>query len=562
MLTDNVEKRMPREPDHSVLQKWGVTAQLTHTRTLTSSVTTAWGVSWDEVLITRDLMQNFFDANRTCLNEVCVETKGSDVAIKAPTQFNLERLFYFGSEKGDDDVGRSGEGFKVAAACLLRDHAVMPIALSGWDVVCLRIADRAVADTHLYPVEYDFYRSSHDVPGTILLLPGCSAKLARAVADGLSHFFHDGNDLLGRKLWSSPKGEFALYESKDRCGYVFYRKLRRGEIEGIPIILTIDKRYQVIERKISRDRDRNAFGEEVMRLFYSYFARNGLKWADDGQRVIVEAARSCWAKGHPLLSQIANARRHRRPWPARMIGEVFGDRHYARSGRPSRESEQLEIERLERRWQDEGKVGLPAYFAELGLPTALDEVRRIRYQALEEAKKNNRRAPTPAEQDSIRVLSRMLRELAPEMMALFDKGTTNYTVARTEAILGALRSERYHSRDIFLAERVFTADFSEAMATFLHEHAHICGYDGSRSFTDALTELLDIVVRQRKDLDEHESEWEKARERVRRERQEAGDDGRGDGLQEWLAALDESGLRHVLSSVPTSVLRRLRKDRV
>ena len=38
-------------------------------------------------------------------------------------------------------------------------------------------------------------------------------------------------------------------------------------------------------------------------------------------------------------------------------------------------------------------------------------------------------------------------------------------------------------------------DFSEALAVFLHEHAHIFGYDGHRGFTDALTELIEAVVR-------------------------------------------------------------------
>src|SRR5207247_66860 len=93
---------------------------LTPAKTLTSAVTTAWGVAWDEEYIARDLMQNFFDANRDRLDEVRVEVNGSDVRVCAPAAFNLERLFYLGSEKGDDDIGQYGEGFKVAATCLLR----------------------------------------------------------------------------------------------------------------------------------------------------------------------------------------------------------------------------------------------------------------------------------------------------------------------------------------------------------------------------------------------------------------------------------------------------------
>jgi hypothetical protein len=291
---------MEREHVQEALRKWSIDARLQYVRTLTSAVTTAWGVNWDEVYIARDLMQNFFDANRGCLDEVQVKNHGYDVAVTAPTPFHLDRLFYLGSEKGDDDVGQYGEGFKVAATCLLRDYAVTPIAASGRDVVCLRVADHAIADTHMYPVEYDFYHSDADVPGTILLLPGCSGKLRKALAQGLTHFFYDTNPLVGLKRWSDSGDAFALYDSTDQHGHIFYRKLKRGEIEGIPLILVIEKSSRTIEQKISKDRDRNAFGDDVMKLFYKHFARYGLRFALGGQRVIVEAARSYWEKGHPL----------------------------------------------------------------------------------------------------------------------------------------------------------------------------------------------------------------------------------------------------------------------
>jgi len=54
---------------------------LEYQKTLTSSVTTAWGVHWNEDNIARDLMQNFYDANRGNLSEVKVKVQGSDVAI-------------------------------------------------------------------------------------------------------------------------------------------------------------------------------------------------------------------------------------------------------------------------------------------------------------------------------------------------------------------------------------------------------------------------------------------------------------------------------------------------
>ncbi len=539
------------------LKEVDLDGELQHVRTLTSAVTTAWGVEWDEDYIARDLMQNFFDANRERLREVVVQNVDQHVVVSAPAPFHLERLFYLGSEKGDDDVGQYGEGFKVAATCLLRDHHVAPIAISGHDVVALRMSDRTVADTKMSPIEYDFYRSSRETPGTVLILPGCSRKLKSAMSHGLSHFFYDENPLLGEDIWNYADGQFRMFRSTNSQGHIFYRHLKRGEIEGIPVVLVINKKYENIERKISKDRDRNAFGEEVMDLFYSRFAKSGLGYGYEGGKLILEAAKPLWQKGHPLLREVAAKAGH--PWFSSFTEDIFGDKYFARSGRAWQGAAQLERERLEAGWEREGRIALPSYFRMFGVLNADDEIKRLQDEALKESKKTNKRPPTPTEYEAIHLLSRILNDLAPEVAAVFNRGQTSYTVARTDTLLGQLKSERhYRERDVFLAESVFVSDFADAVATFLHEHSHIFGHDGSRGFSDALTHLLETVIRQRHELDPLEQEWEKLRKSVRRERTKAAKSG--DGLDGWLSGMSEDDLRSVIRRVPTSVLERLRKD--
>lgn len=299
--------------------------------------------------------------------------------------------------------------------------------------------------------------------------------------NGLSHFFYEKNPLIKAKSWTSGMDDaFAIYESSDNHGHVFYRKLKRGEIEGIPVILVINKPYQSIEKKINKDRDRNAFGEEVMRLFYDHFTLYGLKYSHSGQQIIVKAGKSCWEKGHPLLSEIADSMRY--GWSSNMVNEVFGDGYYARSNSNHHDpATLLEINQLERIWQGEGKVSLPGYFRKFGVKNAEEQIRQTREKALEESKKNNRRNPTKNEQEAITLLTTALGELAPEICAVFNKGSTSYTVAQTDIVLGQLKSGRsYRSREVFLSERVFVGEFPSSLAIFLHEHAHIFGYDGSR----------------------------------------------------------------------------------
>ena len=249
----------------SILEAAQVGGSLTYRHSRTSSVTTSWGVNWDEEFIARDLLQNFFDANRERLAEVKVTIEASTVTVFGPAPMELERLFYLGSEKGDDDIGKYGEGFKVAAVCLLRDHDLHPIVASRGDVLCIRMDPEQVAGTALRPLVYDFFTTATPTEGTRLILRGCSQKLVRALEAGLSHFFYERNPLLGEKLWASWHEHFAIYRATTPDGHVFYRRLRRGRIPDLPVVLVIDKQFERIEKKTNRDRDRNAFGEELMR---------------------------------------------------------------------------------------------------------------------------------------------------------------------------------------------------------------------------------------------------------------------------------------------------------
>ena len=542
-----------------ILHEEGIGRDLTHLDSRTSSVTTSWGVDWSETYIARDLMQNFFDANPEQLAQVRVLVEGNKVTVSAPARFELARLFYLGSEKGDGDIGQYGEGFKAAAVCLLRDHGIEPIAASGDQIVYLRVDSEKISGTQLQPVVYDFFRSSEAYNGTRLILRGCSKNLIAALQAGMSHFFFDQNPLLGARIWSSWDDCFAVYAAKTNVGHVFYQRLKRGEIPDIPVILVINKSSQRIEKKIKSDRDRNAFGGELLEVCYQIFARSGVKTDQAGQQAIVSAARNCWVRGHSLLKEIAEAGRYHHEWPVTKSKEVFGDQFYARSSTQD-PAEGLQFETWERQWREQGRQALPNYFSRFGVLNAHAFGQELKRKAHEEAKARHHRVATNAEQRSLKILTESLRELAPAILRIFNERTTSYSVAETETILGELKSKRtYHSREVFLSTRVFVADFAEALAVFLHEHAHIFGYDGSRGFTDALTELLETVVRERQNLDATEAKWNRARELVAKERAETHPEQGVTSLDVELGSLNEAQLRDLLKRLPPATVKRALK---
>jgi len=545
---------MSWENSLKILNEERIGGKLTYQYSRISSVTTSWGVDWDETYIARDLMQNFFDANRDRLSEVQVLVEGDKVTISAPASFELLRLFYLGSEKGDDDIGQYGEGFKAAAVCLLRDHGIEPIAISGDQAVYLRVESEKVSGTQLQPVVYDFFQTSKPCDGARIILRGCSKNLIQALQSGLTHFFYDENPLLGSKIWSSWDGLFAAYAAKTNVGHVFYRRFKRGEIPDIPVVLVINKSFDRIEKKIKSDRDRNAFGGPMLDVFYQIFARSGVKSDHPGQEAIVAAAHNIWIRGHPLLSEIAEAG-HYHQWPTAATRKVFTDKHYARSTSKAA-AQSLEFENWERQWREQGRQVLPAYFRRFGVLNASDHCEELKRKAHEEEKARHHRPPSHAEQQSLKILSETLRELAPAIVNIFKQRLTSYSVAETEIVLGQLKEKRdYHAREVFLSSRVFVADFAEALAVFLHEHAHIFGYDGSRGFTDGLTELLETVVRERNNLDRYETQWEQARQSVFKEHEDKVSQPDSDPVENSLSSMNEDELRSLIKRLPQSTVR-------
>lgn len=529
-------------------------------RSQTSSVTTAWGVNWDEEAVARDLMQNFYDANRDDLEKVVVRReKGNVVVVEAPAVFELDRLLYLGSEKDkDENVGQYGEGFKAAVLALIRDHKIEPVVVSGDHATRIRASEKAVEGTKLIPIVYDFFDAptGYKDEGTRLVLNGCSAKLAAAVEHGLAHFWHEGNPLVGKVLWTNRKGDVSLYQAAEGStdGVIFYRRLKRGVIPSIPVVLVIDKPYEAIEKKTRQDRDRLAFGPELAAAAYRAFAGALKYWEPDPVSEIVRRAAPVWKDGHALLSAVAAKSAAERWNETGLVASVFGKpkSYYAAVSRQHVSVDVfLQVQPIEEEWRRAGRSELPSYFSSFGIENALGE--RVRRQEADRSRKQ--RKPTAAESEALGVLLETSRELAPDVRKIFKEERTEYAIALSDELLGEFRRGRHHgSTTIFLSEDLFAGDFAQAIATYLHEHAHVFGHDASRAFTDALTTMIESCIRLREGIDKYEKAWAAVRSRILAER-EAGAGQAAESVDEVVAAMDEGALRELVARIPAEVVR-------
>ena len=423
-------------------------------------------------MIARDLLQNFYDSHLSNVEEIEVTAKASSATIAGCVGFDLNKLFYLASEKTDEHVGQYGEGFKAATACLLRRHPdAIVVALSGKNAVCVRLENRELGQSSVQPLVYDFYQSPTACKGSRLLIRKVTSDLTAEISQALTQFWYEGNPLCGELRAQSTDGKLAVYESTTKIGHLFYRGLKRGEMENLPLVLVCGKSYQQVERKISQDRDRKAFDEAILGTFYSVWANNFFKHDSHAIGAVLDAAKPLWKNGksHPLLASIAS----KRPRVGSQISSRFGDSFFA-ACKATDPMKQLRVTSKEGEWEKAGKTRLPAYFSEFGVENAESFFDKQLKRAEKDAERRGRRSLSPSETAAKEVLEDAVQELAPEIWASFGDLRPTYSVAETEALLGQFKKGLpYRTSQVFLASSIFESDFATAIAVFLHEHTPV-----------------------------------------------------------------------------------------
>lgn len=180
--------------------------QAKHLRSVTSSVTTNWGAeAWSPLQISLDCYQNFRDScisAKIDISNVKTEIKGDTISIYAPPEYNLEKLYYIGSQKSEEEnqVGINGEGQKKVFSDLCRHSIYDPICISGSQALVVGVGEE-VKGTELRPLVYHYFEINR-IEGSYLILNKVMKKEFKdAFRSGLNNFFYDSNPLIGEKLW-------------------------------------------------------------------------------------------------------------------------------------------------------------------------------------------------------------------------------------------------------------------------------------------------------------------------------------------------------------------------
>lgn len=454
-------------------------------------ITDHWGVDWTPMEIVRDFLQNFYDANP--INDIVIKIRQRTVTVSAPAEFDYKSLIYLGSDKGPNDIGQYGEGFKAATVNAMRNHGCIVKAQINSDLLEFFFESEKIGETQKKIVMCKKSKA-RKIIGTRLVLENCSQAIVDEFKFGLNYFYYESNSLFAEVLTRHYSNDIIVYKSvTENIGYVFYKKLLRAKLD-VPLVIVCNRKYKSIDDKIKHDRDRKAFNEDVLELLLKYVFKQ------INASEIVYLLKSWWQSGHTMLRILASG------WGNRNI--KFPENYYAKHSKTETRNPamQYEVDRVESEFREKGYIQCPVYMAHLGMQNAISVVESRFAKKKEEQQTLFTRKPTDLEIQALNFLINYLGNIDPFLTKKFEY--SNYIIGDSEELIGQLRLERsYRSRDVYLSKYFFLFSFAEALATLMHEWSHIYGYDGSRGFTDALTLLIVGLINKRDELSDIEKKW-------------------------------------------------------
>ena len=454
-------------------------------------ITDHWGVEWTPMEIVRDFLQNFYDANP--IKDIKIEIEKRTVIVSAPNEFDYKSLIYLGSDKGSSDIGQYGEGFKASTVNAMRNHGCTVQAHIKDCFLEFFFEREKIGETEKKVIKCKISKVP-EIEGSKLILKNCSKVIVEEFQFGLNYFYYESNPLFGSLLTRHYSNDIIVYKSiEENVGYVFYKKLLRAKLD-VPLVIVCNRKYKSIDEKIQHDRDRKAFNENVLELLLKYTLKQV------GISEIVHILKPWWQSGHKILRILSSG------WRRKSV--KFPENYYAKHSKTETRNPgmQIEVNQLEQEFQDKGNIQCPVYMAKLGMKSAVSIIQNRVVQMKKKHKTLYTRKPSELEVQALNFLKDFIRNVNPLLVTRF--AYANYTIGDSDEIVGELRIERsYKSNDVFLSRYFFLLSFAEALAILVHEWSHIYGYDGSRSFTDALTGFIVGLIEKRAELDYVEERW-------------------------------------------------------
>ena len=473
-----------------------------------------YGVQWNLEKVSRDSVQNFFDANGGTLDGVHIETsveEKKDVAnkkttkigrviIKAPQDYDWRELIHFGGTTKQDSetsVGGFGEGLKVASFVLLKDQGATTVRAASRDWELEYYFDSVASESYRKPVKglHAKKRTRDSEPGNYLeiVFEGEDAdKKVKVFEEARELFFSSQNpDFWGASFDNKATGGFKVLSPDLKQKYShLQRQTGRLYLAGQRTHFDSRDKWENVSdlniwtwKKIQpKDRDRGMItrqemGKDVIPLIVESMSIEQLKKSVYDFKDLWDGL-EYFNTSYTLLESIVD----------RLAKEKINlqfEKQYLASDLPFGDT-----------WIGDAlvskgfKLCVP-FLKKIGMKGATEQFK--------EWQSHDRTEATSAENSKISILQK-----AAKILGLSDDELKEVWIfsAREE---NSVMHGQYNPMFYWMAREALNEPFSDALHTYVHEAAHKEGPHGNAKFDYT---LQDYIQRIHRFILDHKKEWD------------------------------------------------------
>jgi hypothetical protein len=504
-------------------------------KTLKLNLMLSYPVNWTKWQVLRDLIQNFYDdagyrrfgkSFHHCHLEN-TDTKGTLTLSMKSAGFNYEWLVHIGATTKQEThkkyAGFYGEGFKLAAMCALRDYAwTIKVRSRNWHLSVTTIdtpIDGKVLRQLAYRIEDDIEHSNQ----TIITIENFCKEDLPTVEAAKQNFYYPENPLLGELIWKDDSG--SVYERSESLkpkdlpisfdcggeGIVFLSYQARGSF--IAPVAICNHYFK------TRDRDRKTIGkgtvqDVIVDLSYTMspqaamFLLNSLRkfwYSYPDSRKDVE---SWYATIRKLIIRMSKdvdvVRQFREQNPHLVVSEQPTNNMMI-----SRRSQALDWHRT----HHPELTPVQESFSLLGYKSIIDVCEAAGGFSLT-------REPFGEEVKALEILRNAAKDILTDFVCEYPPclvihnessnhaGMAHLVVNKKKNINREGYRIRYSIQRIEIKKRLLDVDsFTEAFATYCHELCHCFGGDASKTFSNALTDVIALTIQKQSVLATYHEQW-------------------------------------------------------
>lgn len=487
----------------------------------------SYGVQWDLEKVSRDSLQNFFDANGQTLDGIDIntsfekvselgkETKIGRVRIQAPQDYDWRELVHFGGTTKQDSetsAGGFGEGLKIAAFTLLRDQGASEVKAASRDWELNYSFDDIPADAYRKKVRGLFAKKHkrEERPGNYLEITfqGDDAdKKVKMFEQAQELFFSSKNpDFQGASFDNKDSGGFKVLPPIENPKYSWnsnqkghlYLAGQRSHFNNRDKWETVDDINIWTWKKVTpKDRDRGMItGTEmkgnVMPLIVESMSIEDLKKSVYDFKPLWDKF-SFFSTGSELLERVVSK------LEKEGVKLEFENEYLANNSSGVKWIGEL--------LKKQGFKLCPPYMNKVGMKGVIEQFKELQSHYRVEAMEG--------ENQKINLLQDAGRKLG-----LTEDEVKEIWIFSAESEKNIIHGQ-YNPEFYWLAREVFSKSFLDALHVYVHESAHKEGPHGDAKFEYRLQEQIkkiqQFILEHKDEWDILEGQWNSTNEKVKEE---------------------------------------------